>query len=316
MSLALIGAGANLLGGLIGGGRRDKRAMRQLGEIQDAADDVVRAAEADQVRAVEYARQDEARLKAATGYDFVKLRDDAQKAGFNPLTVLGATGGAGYDGRGAVVMSPFISMADAARVRVDARLGAMGTVVETAGYAGDAIANAGAAFVSTALSQAQMLADKEIAAALRAPEKAVTVTPFGASVTKVNANGSSQPKSSYVSGARTDTNIAPNGAIWVNFLQGGGTYVTPEYAAEKGWRPGQTVNSGDMEDDFNQLLGAAGAFDTWLGGVLENSWIVKNYRKGEAMGQARVNAITPQGNGPRLLGPNNSIDPAVWGQWR
>jgi hypothetical protein len=30
------------------------------------------------------------------GTDFVKLRDDALKAGFNPLTALGATGGAGY----------------------------------------------------------------------------------------------------------------------------------------------------------------------------------------------------------------------------
>lgn len=50
---------------------------------------------------------DEARLQAATGYDFVKLRDQAEAAGFNPLTILQATGGAGYDGRGAVLATPF-----------------------------------------------------------------------------------------------------------------------------------------------------------------------------------------------------------------
>lgn len=52
-------------------------------------------------------KKDEARLRANSGYDLVKLREQATAAGFNPLTVLQATGAAGYDGRGAVMATPF-----------------------------------------------------------------------------------------------------------------------------------------------------------------------------------------------------------------
>lgn len=77
MPLGLILAGASALGSLLSGKSKQRAARRENAEY-------------------------EARLRAATGYDFTKLRDQAISAGFNPLTVLQATGGAGYDGRGAV----------------------------------------------------------------------------------------------------------------------------------------------------------------------------------------------------------------------
>lgn len=99
----LIAGIASGVGSLIGARQRKKQAAR------DAA------------RALQLAREDERRLKDATGYDFEKLRDQAVAAGFNPLTVLQATGGQGYDGRGAIVTSPFVPQA------------------QYAGYIGDAI---------------------------------------------------------------------------------------------------------------------------------------------------------------------------------
>lgn len=71
-------------------------------------------AQADQLRAIEYARSDEARMVAAhreaVGYDLGRLVADAQAAGFNPLTVLGATGGAAYAREAApVVTTPFVA---------------------------------------------------------------------------------------------------------------------------------------------------------------------------------------------------------------
>lgn len=61
----------------------------------------------DNKRSEKNRKAEEQRLRDATGYDFVKLRDQAVAAGFNPLTVLQNTGGAGYDGRGAVVSRPY-----------------------------------------------------------------------------------------------------------------------------------------------------------------------------------------------------------------
>lgn len=82
MGIPLLGAIAGGVASLIGGALDNKRAKKNR-------------------------QAEEARLRAATGYDFVKLRDQATAAGFSPLTVLQATGGAGYDGRGAVVSQPY-----------------------------------------------------------------------------------------------------------------------------------------------------------------------------------------------------------------
>lgn len=80
--------------------------MALLGAIIGGAASLIGGA-LDNRRAKKNRQAEEARLRAATGYDFVKLRDQATAAGFNPLTVLQATGGAGYDGRGAVVSQPY-----------------------------------------------------------------------------------------------------------------------------------------------------------------------------------------------------------------
>lgn len=146
MSLALIAGAAQGLGSLLGGRKRDKAARNaERGNIIDRRDAVVMARQ-DQEEMLRLARDDEARLLAATGYDFVKLRADAEKAGFNPLTAFQLTGGAGYDGRGAVIMSPFISKMETFVNMSSAVSGARGTRVGTAGYLGDAISSAGSAF--------------------------------------------------------------------------------------------------------------------------------------------------------------------------
>jgi len=147
MSLALLAGGVSLLGNALGGRSRNKSAKNARTNTDKLAVYAIQQEAKDAARALELAREDEARLRAATGYDFKKLRDDAIAAGFNPLTALQATGGAGYDGRGAVVMSPFMPLATGKWNRANLYAGASGAVIETAGYMGDALASAGSAFV-------------------------------------------------------------------------------------------------------------------------------------------------------------------------
>lgn len=155
----VVAAGIKAVGNVIGGKKADKAAKRAIADNQtDRNDAVVMTRQdqdrlnamtaADQARAIGYRKDDEARMKAATGYDLVKLRDDAVKAGFNPLTVLQSTGGAGYDGRGAVMTTPFVaseflSTADPFIAMSGAVAAARGVRVDTAGYLGKAIAGLG-----------------------------------------------------------------------------------------------------------------------------------------------------------------------------
>nr|QJB21355.1 MAG: hypothetical protein [Microvirus sp.] len=160
-------------------------------------------AEADQARAIEYARSDEARMvaahKEAVGYDLGKLVADAKAAGFNPLTVLGATGGANYAREAApVVTTPFIakeligstvvgSQAIGSRVaersfaprplidRAGIFAGASGNVaaaqsdkVQSAGYIGDTIGALGSAYASYTTEQARLASEADLAEAIRA----------------------------------------------------------------------------------------------------------------------------------------------------
>lgn len=52
-------------------------------------------------------KDDEKRLRANQGVNFKLLRKQAEKAGFNPLTALMATGGAGYQNANNVLQTPF-----------------------------------------------------------------------------------------------------------------------------------------------------------------------------------------------------------------
>lgn len=175
MNAAIAGMAIQALGGLFGGMSRNNAARkltnRVVGEatqrIQLASQDHdinAAAAAADQARAIDYRASDEARMKAATGYDFQKLRADAEAAGFNPLTVLQATGGMGYDGRGAILTTPFIATPQRRLADYDntAELlaGVGQTQVQTAGYFGDALAGVGAGI--TGLSEAQAQRDHEM----------------------------------------------------------------------------------------------------------------------------------------------------------
>lgn len=80
---------------------------------------------------------------ANRGIDFVKLRDDAIKAGFNPLTALNATGGQGYD-------------------RV-AGLPSLGS----AAFMGDAVSSFGKALFDLRLQESDQLARSQLAYGLQ-----------------------------------------------------------------------------------------------------------------------------------------------------
>lgn len=133
MSWALALQAASGVAGIIGGNRQAGAAREARRAAELRADAAIAAGQRDQARLIEYRKADEARLVAATGFDFQKMRDQAIAAGFNPLTVLAATGGAGYDGRSAVLETPFVSEAEDQWRKVDVYTAMSGAVTQTAG---------------------------------------------------------------------------------------------------------------------------------------------------------------------------------------
>lgn len=130
----VIAAGGQVVGGILGGNKR-------RGEARVAR----RAVDAKMEEAIRYVRRQNKKSGQTGAYDFQRLRDDAIKAGFNPLTVLQATGGAGYDV--GTLSSPFGNVGDM-MVRRAELVGQMsGAVIDNAGYFGDAIASGTKAYV-------------------------------------------------------------------------------------------------------------------------------------------------------------------------
>lgn len=193
---ALIAGGIAGLGSLLSGSSQNKAAKNQQRNVDALSLYAIDQAKRDQAKALELAAADEARLKAATGYDLVKLREDAMKGGFNPLTVLQATGGAGYDGRGAVVMSPFMPIAGDYWNRANLYAGGSAAIINSAGYIGDAIGSAGSAFFNQANQQASL--DLEAArVSLARDELAMMAQPFGGGfVRQTTSSPNSQATSS------------------------------------------------------------------------------------------------------------------------
>lgn len=297
MNLALAGAAAQLAGGIFGGRRRDKRAMRQLGEIQRAADDVVQAAREDQWRAEQMRAADEARLKGATGYDLAKLRADAIAGGFNPLTLLQATGGMGYDGRGAILSTPFVGMQDAMRGRVDARLGALGTVTQTAGYFGDALTGFGDSLVGLGrdalqrrheltLQQVDLAGRTSARSALGAP---VSSRPRSVPVELMGADTVTAGPAKVYSGRGT---MRPSGAPW-------GDQSSDLY-------PGN-VNRGNPEGTYPLTGNAVDPFfgESWIvaNPDLDNEpleWLMLMSIPGQALGKVYDRNIAPAWGAKRM----------------
>lgn len=183
------------IGSLVGGRAKKRAAKKLAADIDAAASDVIQQTKNDAQQALALARDDERRLKEATGYDLGKLRDDAIKAGFNPLTVLQATGAAGYDGRGAVVTSPFVAEAPAWEARMNAKLSAGGAVVDTSGYVGQAISAAGSGYFDQRNADAQLETEKLRTQLMQAEFQNIAggsagsgYTPFGAPVRGVTAS--------------------------------------------------------------------------------------------------------------------------------
>ncbi|QXP08685.1 MAG: hypothetical protein [Arizlama microvirus] len=141
--LQALGLAASFAGGLFGGKKRKKSADKMYHETAKYSDQGIAELANDQARALALREGDEARLRAGTGIDLAKLKSDARASGFNPLTVLAATGGVGYEGRGAVLTSPFIGRADGYFQKASLMSGAGQAVVDNAGYFGDALAGLG-----------------------------------------------------------------------------------------------------------------------------------------------------------------------------
>jgi len=155
VGLALAGALVQGASSLIGGRARKNAAKDADRAAYDTGDLIVRATREDQGRAIDYRNSDQARIdsdfeKYGSGndLDLKRLRDESIAAGFNPLTVLGATGGAGFTtGSPTVLTTPFIPLADAFRDRANLVAGTANASIETAGYIGDALGDAGRAFM-------------------------------------------------------------------------------------------------------------------------------------------------------------------------
>lgn len=144
MGLGLVLAGVAAVGNLLGGRKRFKAQQRADADYQ-------------------------ARLAAATGYDLVTLRQQAESSGFNPLTILQATGGQGYDYRGGVA--------------------GPGQAAQYAGYVGDAIATGADAFRQAMDFDRQMRVeegrlDVDRAALAFDMGQRASVSPFGAASVK------------------------------------------------------------------------------------------------------------------------------------
>lgn len=260
---ALIAGGLQAAGSLLGGRQRRKDAKRQLALVQRLSDEAVQAAQREQVQLLGLRDQDQAemerltaydesKLRAASGYDLIKLRDQAKAAGFNPLTVLQATGGAGYDGRAGVLTTPFISRVSAFDPTSDDywqraanSAGSGQAVVQSAGYVGDAISAGGSAYFAQRNQDAQVQLERERIAALRQPvltaAKSVSNgSPFSdAPVRKLDAAytvpyGPQPPVRVYT----------PQG--WVN--------LDPGAAARIGVTNGDTL----IGQDYEQLFGEVG----------------------------------------------------------
>lgn len=200
LPIAAISGGVQLLGGLFSGRSQAKAAKQNFILANQVAEQAMvnaqteklelqRLRNADQSEYQRLRRLDQADLErltreynakqGASGVDLVKLRDEAVKAGFNPLTVLNATGGAGY-GRGeGIISSPFSgrtsnffsrqdafqSTTDDAWQRVATVQGSGQALIDTAGYVGRAISAGGSAFVSAAFNEQQLANDRMIAQA-------------------------------------------------------------------------------------------------------------------------------------------------------
>lgn len=288
--MAAAGIGAQFLGGIFGGRSRNKMAkkvwnkMNELGQrAEDTATEGVYANRADQARAIEYMRGDEARLRDATGYDLKKLRSDAFAAGFNPLTVLEATGGAGYDGRGAVLTTPFIGEADALFRKADIILGAMPSIgsagqsrIETAGYFGDALSGLGDSLIGLGRDQVQRQHEinmQQLAQVGRTTQRGGS-SPFGAPARRVTASPT-------VFGPPNPFEEMP-----VYFPNGNVTGVSKTAAELRGWKPGHWMTPGDMEDIFGEA-GQAAALDQAL------PWYWRYIR-----GEGRPTPFIPSSNAP------------------
>lgn len=215
---AIAGIG-QVAGGLIGGRAQKKAAKQVRADAFATASDAVDSARRDDQRRLDLTRNDQKRLQAliaadqgrlqglitddrryaeelairdsnrlasSRGYDLVKLREQAIAAGFNPISVLNATGGAGYDMAGSVITTPFVArsggfMAQSAGFipelasfdgeaddmwnRANLTTGAGQAVIDTSGYVGRAISSGSSAYVDAAFNQAQAQSDRMIAQA-------------------------------------------------------------------------------------------------------------------------------------------------------
>lgn len=258
MNPAMIAAAVQGVGSLIGGGAKNKYAKRYRQEAQFSGDVAVARAEEEKLQAKQWRAEDEARLRAATGYDLQKLRDQAYAAGFNPLTVLEATGGAGYEGRGAVLETPFLSTAQAYANRANIDMGTAGQVVDTAGYVGDALAAAAQTYFAQRDADArldlerQQLGLQRDELAWRREEYAASA--FGSPVRSMHATHEPEPSEQF----------GPWPMVSVRTPRGW-EKIEPTIARRLDIQPGDFIMADDWEAIYGDTISNAYQGVDWVG---------------------------------------------------
>lgn len=195
MNPELIGMGVELLGGAWSSNAQQQKAnsvAERLKELRtrDQAESLA-LRDQDQAEAAALARADEARMaeahRAGIGYDLARLRSEASAAGFNPLTVLQATGAANYAVTPVPTLTtPFVSRPFTSRV--DAVKEAQLAKISSAGYMGDAVSRMGSSYIGISQATARLAADKELADAMRQP---VRTGDFPRGATQIDARPTS-----------------------------------------------------------------------------------------------------------------------------
>lgn len=323
--LSLIAGGSQLLGGLLSAGSQKKAAKKALNEARRQQQYLIAAAREDAYTAQVKRDADMAQLAKMRGVDLVKLREDAVAAGFNPLTVLQATGAAQYDRADGFISSPFMPVSDAYRTGADYVMQARGLGVQTAGGVGAAIANAGSAFVNTKMSVAEMRMQQQMLKAMLSdggtkgnaavpnapPVKGEWQAPAVVDKGPSPETGRTGPFGDIPA---TEPKIAPNGNYAIQLPAGGWMYVTPAIAAQYGLKPGDRATEALMENEYVQLRETVASGYQDLSTFWSREWQKEvDYWKGVA----RPVTVPPSAFvNSNVRHPGNSIDPALWGTRR
>jgi hypothetical protein len=316
---ALIAGMAQGVGGLLGGRSRKKAAKRAEKIARQQGEEVAAANRADQERAIQYRDADQAALRAeGVGYDFARLRADAQAAGFNPLTILGATGGAGYDRASTVLSTPFIGTAEAMMARADLITGGATNRISTSGYVGDSVMSAASGYFQQKNADDLMKLDY----ARLAQERALAGrSPFGAAGVGYNAGYGTGPTTGGIFDQGASTSFWDIAKSWligerevqsaplqdipgfIRIRNGTGDFLVPGSDGDPwGWDEALLVGGSWLVDKYADV---ASPFFSWGGGLVASGLNgVSNFWSGNSAAPGKNSALVGFGEYPTTKNPS------------